>query len=190
MKKALLASFLCAIVLACPPYDSPSAPDDPPTSDKGITFSINSGASTTLAHGIPLSSPNITVTTANVPFGSIPSGDAYLRLYASSEDLDFEALGQDYIEIYITVAGSSIAAGTWSSAANVWVQIGGAKYMAAGPSFAIDLVLDQTVDSSTSIGQTVTGSFSGNVTADGGTTIVTLSGTFKLVYQGSTWTGT
>lgn len=190
MKKALLASFLCAIVLACPSCKNPSAPDDPPPSDKGITFSINGGASTTLAHGIPLSSSNITVTTANVPFGSIPSGDGYLRLYASSKDFDFEALGQDYIEIYISVSGNSIASGTWSNAANVWVQIGGAKYQAAGPAYAIDLVLDQTVDSSSSIGQTITGSFSGNVTADGGTTIVPLSGTFKLVYQGSTWTGT
>ena len=189
MKKTLLAVFLCAVVIDFQTCTVPSAPEDPPASDKGITFSINNGASTTFAHGVTATSANITVTTPNVPFGSIPSGDGYLRLYASSLDTAFEGSGQEYIDVYITVSGSSISAGTYIAAANVSVQIGGNLYAAAPPAYTIDLVLDQTVDSATSVGETITGSFSGNVIADGGTTIVPLSGTFKLVYQNSTWTG-
>jgi len=184
---------LAALLLAsCP---SPSGPSPTPTSNY-ISFSINGGTATTYTSGVTSGSSRLAVTTPGLPLASIPGTSySYFILYASKSIADFEAAGVDsiFISIILPVATPpSIGAGSHLNAsgegANISLRVG-TRYIAWGVDYKqIDLTLDQSVDNTSSIGKTVTGTFSGTITSDGGTTTASISGSFNLIYQTTTGT--
>lgn len=190
---AVVGFGLAALLLAsCP---SPSNPS--PTSNY-ISYSLN-GASTTTYYtsGMISGSSTLDVTTPGVPLASIPATSTYLYLYASKTNADFEVSGVDYICINIalpTPSSHSISAGSYlttatpsAEGANIKLQIGSVQYTAGGAYNLIDLILNQSIDNSTSIGQTITGTFSGTITPSTGG-FATISGSYNLIYQTSTGT--
>jgi hypothetical protein len=197
MKDAFVAIWigLAALILASCPSPSGSSPNPYPTNNY-ISFSIDVGPLTTYTNGVTSVSPTISVSTPDVPFASIPENRSYLYLYASNSTADFEAAKVDFVCVYIVLpdpTAPSIGAGKYLNStgegANITLQIGAAKYIANGLTYAlIDLTLDQSVDNANSIGQTITGTFSGTITPDSGTTSASITGSFNLIYQTTTGT--
>ncbi|MGO8695545.1 MAG: hypothetical protein ACLQMF_17930 [Rectinemataceae bacterium] len=188
--KNLLAA--CGIVLLFAVSSScknPAAPPPDTTPKSYISYSLNgNGTQTTYSDGVTSGSGIITVSVPDIAFASIPSNASTpeLFLYASMNNAAFESSSTDFIYIYISFTGTTISAGDYPGA-NVTLNLGGESYLGS----AIDLHLDQAIDNSSSVGQTVTGTFSGTITytpATGSPVIATISGSFKLVYQTSSLT--
>ena len=193
MKKLAAAcgiALLFAVMSSC---KNPAGPPSDPAATSYISYSLNgNGTQTTYYSGVVSGSPAITMSVPDVAFASIPtpqgSSTPNLYLYASKNNAYFEASSTDFICISILADGTSAKpAGDFlasdGTGANLTLGLGVTTYFGDGPNSQVDLHIDQAIDNSTSVGKTITGTFSGTISD--GTTTATISGSFRLIYQTS-----
>jgi hypothetical protein len=184
VRKCLSAALTVSVALAlssCPANGVDPSPDPTPTVEH---ISCTMGGSTVTYTNGPDSSRKSFTGDVGKPFITIwGTSSIKLYLYASQNVTGIEPDSSSEPYIKIALDGSGPFSGS-STAALITLQLPDATYTAVS---TITLVLDQTVSSS-SLGQTISGSFSGTVSSDGGTTSQSISGDFSLVYRNDSWT--
>jgi len=190
VRKCLSAALTVSVALAlssCPANGVDPSPDPTPTPTvEHISYSIDGGSKITYTNGPSLGGAKNFTGDAGKPFIAIcGTSSIKLYLYASQNITEIEptSSSEPYIEIRLGGSGPFSAG---SHSALITLQLPTATYTAVSD---ITLVLDQAV-SSGSLGQTISGSFSGSVSSDGGATSQSISGDFSLVYRNDSWTTT